>query len=112
MDKKANIELTTFVGLYATSLVKAGYEASEAKRMVSQDLINEALILCDDNNGSYDYYALQSMFLSVAYILKREVSRMSSDISIPQVKKEIDKINSVVNYLENRVKNINKGTSK
>lgn len=107
MEQKANLELSTFIGLYATSLVKSGYEPSEAKRMVSQNLINEALILCDDNNGSYDYYALQSLFLSVSYVLKRELNKMQADSSIPQIKKEIDKINAVVAYLENRVKIIN-----
>lgn len=107
MDNKTNTELTTFIGVFADSLIKEGYSASEAKRMISQDLINEALILCDDGKGSYDYYALQSLFLSVSYVLSREVNLLKEDKDFPQVQKIIEKELFIIKYLEDKVKAVN-----
>lgn len=108
INNKTNTELTTFIGVFADSLIKEGYSASEAKRMISQNLINEALILCDDGQGSYDYYALQSLFLSVSYVLSREVNKLKEDKDdFPQIKKVIEKELFIIKYLEDRVKAVN-----
>ncbi len=108
-DKKTSTELTTFIGVFVDSLLKEGYSASEAKRMISQDLINESLVLCDDGKGSYDYYALQSLFLSVSYVLSKEVNMLESETEkVPQIKNVIDKEKEIIAYLENRVKAVNK----
>lgn len=106
---KTNTQLTTFIGVFVDALLKEGYQASEVKRIVSQDLINEALVLCNkEEEKSYDYYALQSLFLSVSYVLKRELDKMRENAHIQQVSDEMDRINFVVNYLENRVRMVNK----
>lgn len=109
MKQKTNTELTTFIGVFVDSLLKEGYEASEVKRMISQDLINEALVLCDKDGTSYDYYALQSLFLSVAYVLSKEIIQLKKEAGeLPQAQAEIEKLKYIVDYLENKVKVANK----
>ncbi len=107
-NQKTSTELTSFIGVFVDSLIKEGYEPSEVKRIISQDLINEALILCDKDGETYDYYALQSLFLSVSYVLSKEVYRLNKEAGeFPQAQSEINKMKSVIEYLENKVKAVN-----
>lgn len=102
---QGSTELTTFIGIFVTSLIKQGYPPAEVKRMIIQSLVTEIINLCDDNNdeSAYNDYALQHYYIGINYLLNKNIEKMMPEKDIPQVSKEIEKLKFITKYFDHKI---------
>lgn len=104
MNKKAQTELTSVIGLQINYLSKQGYNPQQVKHIIIANMLEEAMDLAlDKDNQTYDYYALKPLFVAINSILKQELAKKSVDAYIPQVAQDMQKVSEITHYLDTRI---------
>ncbi len=105
-DKKPKTDLTQFIGISISALVKEGYTTSQTRNIVCADLIENALQVARKEDSTYDYYGLKPLFIALKYIFDNEIAIKQNDIDIPQIAQNVKTLEFISEYLDKRIRTI------
>lgn len=104
METNNNQELLAYLGMEINALQKQGYTPRQTKHIIVGQLM-EAVIetIAVDEDNELDLYALMPLFVSFKYIVDKEIKKKEPDAYIPLVKKDIDRLRDISDYIGHRI---------
>lgn len=106
--EKVNLGFVSYIGICADALTSAGYSSSDARSIIATKLLEEVMNLSIKEDKTYDYKTLLPLFKTFQHIFMKEKSIKTVDAYAPQVANDISKLDFIINYLDSRIKAIEK----